>query len=475
MGEATYHSVGRPGGLKFDIAWIEDAARSRAYGNLRVWIGSKLIWGQIESDQAVGLEWDWDDLLDFLAHSWRFITLDESYPMDVQPTAPQLLRGILRERWLDKPEEIIKLEDGLVFGFEQVHDLALGVPGATLPSLFLLREGNFMLAATINGVECLPYRETISTLESLGNHIAHRLGDAPDERWQNILAAWEKRAAISDTEFVEIASGLSRNEVDLITDGRDLREFWELSNDNYEPTELMAAARMAGGVLSENGMRSVLDRLRTIPRAKTEALEKLSSDAELQLKSVESALPHEQGRNLACWLRQMPGCVEKDDSVNPEVIIRKWGVEIADAELETDCLDALCVWGPRHGPHILINLKGVHAHYPTGRRSTLAHEICHLLVDRKGSLPLGEALGGAVPRVPEQRANAFAAELLVPRDHAQTIVSASSDISDALTQLTEKYRVSYEVAAWQILNSGAQLSSDDRRALLRHTYRFTRN
>jgi hypothetical protein len=34
-------------------------------------------------------------------------------------------------------------------------------------------------------------------------------------------------------------------------------------------------------------------------------------------------------------------------------------------------------------------------------RFTLAHELCHLLVDRKGSLPVAEVLGGATPNRPE--------------------------------------------------------------------------
>jgi len=42
----------------------------------------------------------------------------------------------------------------------------------------------------------------------------------------------------------------------------------------------------------------------------------------------------------------------------------------------------------------------------------------HLLVDRKGFLPLVEVFGGYAPKGAERRANAFAAELLLPRSVA---------------------------------------------------------
>jgi Zn-dependent peptidase ImmA (M78 family) len=60
----------------------------------------------------------------------------------------------------------------------------------------------------------------------------------------------------------------------------------------------------------------------------------------------------------------------------------------------SDRIDAVACWGPRHGPAVLLNREGRHAHTERGARATLAHEICHLLIDRQGSLPLaGQWLG----------------------------------------------------------------------------------
>ena len=86
-----------------------------------------------------------------------------------------------------------------------------------------------------------------------------------------------------------------------------------------------------------------------------------------------------------------------------------------------------------------------------GARFTLAHELCHLLLDTKGSLPVAEVLGGSVPNAPEERANAFAAEFLLPESAAGLAYTTSANVQDALNSLTYKYGVTKTLAAWQIL------------------------
>lgn len=123
----------------------------------------------------------------------------------------------------------------------------------------------------------------------------------------------------------------------------------------------------------------------------------------------------------------------------------------------------------------MINTNGARSRYPSGRRSTCAHELCHLLVDTAGALPAVEVLGGQVQQDLEQRANAFAAELLLPHaqagrllreglDYVHTADARSTEIKKAVDQLTKDYQVSHEIAAWQIRRSG-QLANADEDAL----------
>ena len=102
-----------------------------------------------------------------------------------------------------------------------------------------------------------------------------------------------------------------------------------------------------------------------------------------------------------------------------------------------------------------------------GETTTLAHEICHLLLDRDGALPVAEVLNGNSPERLEKRARAFAAELLLPRNVAAKEVRMAASVNVAVTTLSSVYEVSTELACWQIINSDAYATlTDDERNLL---------
>jgi Zn-dependent peptidase ImmA (M78 family) len=159
-------------------------------------------------------------------------------------------------------------------------------------------------------------------------------------------------------------------------------------------------------------------------------------------------------------------------AADPEAWLGEWGVAVREEALPAP-IDALAVWGERHGPAILLNTaEGGHPAQPAGRRITLAHEIAHLLIDRERALPAAELvkIGGQdlAPAIPEVRARAFAAELLLPRETAaQYVQDDRLSLDAAIDQLVSDFAVSQQVAGWQIRNSsaGAVLSSAEQRTL----------
>jgi Zn-dependent peptidase ImmA (M78 family) len=169
----------------------------------------------------------------------------------------------------------------------------------------------------------------------------------------------------------------------------------------------------------------------------------------------------DEGYELATWFRRYRQIKNDSDTVHVDRIISDWNVGAIGREFAPS-LDAIAVWGRSHGPTIIINSKGVHAHSSGGRRATLAHEICHILLDRKSALPIVEVLGGIVPKGIESRARAFAAELLLPRAAAHRVVRNSDSLQAAVDKLADQYRVSAALAAWQITNSGALLKASER-------------
>lgn len=74
------------------------------------------------------------------------------------------------------------------------------------------------------------------------------------------------------------------------------------------------------------------------------------------------------------------------------------------------------------------------------------------IMDRQRSLPLAEVFGGATPLHLEQRARAFAAELLLPREVAGLQVRRASSLEQAAKALRRSCGVSTEVVGWQIRN-----------------------
>ena len=142
-----------------------------------------------------------------------------------------------------------------------------------------------------------------------------------------------------------------------------------------------------------------------------------------------------------------------------EEIFNLCGIGVEEISLESELVDAVACWGPKHGPVVWLNTSSKRTTAAGGRRATLAHEFCHLLADRTGALPLADVVNGNVPKWVEQRAEAFAAELLLPRRIARQASESIEDTDSLIDQLTRRYGVSQELAAWQIHNSGASLTA----------------
>ncbi|HVE83095.1 MAG TPA: ImmA/IrrE family metallo-endopeptidase [Myxococcales bacterium] len=463
-------NFGSAGGLSFRLAWSSAGGSGTAAevttGRLEARIGSRLVWGHATAESSEGFSWSWVELLEHLAQHWSYLQFEELDPLRIQPAEPSRLRALAVERWEDLPQKVRDREEESLWAFEESHNLAFALHGASLPPLWVLRSGVTML---VSSTEC-SVRESaasvLETLEALGQAVASRLGDCGDPRSKAARSAWMQRSRRSPAELVPIATGLPPEDVTRIQGEQDAAAYWELSADWVETTELMAVARMLGGSLSTGVVRQVLQRVRLVGRSTSAKLDRLTAECPAEELLKGAASDWEQGYRLASWFR---GKVKAPDrrAVPIEALLKSLGVQIAELPVTAPDLDAVACWGPRHGPAVLINLSGRLARTPNGRRTTLAHEICHLLVDRAGALPLAEALGGDAPRPPERRANAFAAEMLLPRAAAASALAAAQDPRKATDMLIRRYQVSGEVVAWQAYNSQVTLPPSTLRYLRR--------
>ena len=453
-------SLGPPEKLQFDLEFSEQQ-KSLGLGALRARIGEKPIWS---NEEGRALDWTWIDLLEQLARSWAFLKYDETSPLGAKDSMLSLMsRGhvVAADSDIESGPEVSR--DTYIF--VRRHNLASGIEGLYLPTLSLLREGWKMWVASLNVTRLLDYRETMQTLKELGDRLANHIESGePQERSRLTIATWRNREPTPEAAFQIMLGSPSSSE--LIPKTETFSSYFETSNDEEYGSGLLIAARMSAA-LPVTTQRKIIELVRGLPASgPSDLLKNVSKEAEAAVPNYVRRA-HEQGAVLAQWARKKFG-LSTESKVEPADVLKSLGVEVKQNKLGCDLLDAVGSWDHRHGPAVIVNLDGEHAQSAPGRRATLAHELCHILVDRNGSLPASEVLGGNVPRHPEQRANAFAAEFLLPKSVVVSRVRAAADPMESIEEILKQFGVSRELAAWQIINAAAvfnTLSSSEKSEL----------
>lgn len=454
--------MSHPNQLQFEF---QPGAHDEAlgFGVLRVCIGNSPVWSDSEGR---GIPWTWIDLLEQLARAWPFLKYEENAPVGAYDGTLSLLRtGHFASAAYDVEPGVESTRETYVF--LRRHNLATGIEGLYLPSLSLLREGRKMWVASPNITKLLDLDQALQKLAQLGDVLAaHVASGREQERSRLAIEAWKNREPSLD-EVLQIRLGLSQPIAKLLPKGQTIAAYFEVDPAAAnEESSLLAAARMSDVVPIDTRVK-ILDLLRTFPpKGISPLLQDLSAEAESKLPNyVQRA--HKEGEALAQWAREKFK-IPPEGKADPQDVLQRLGVEVKLHGFGMEAIDAIGCWGHRHGPVIVVNVDGKHAQSSVGRRATLAHELAHLLVDRNGSLPAAEVLGGNVPRHPEQRANAFAAEFLLPKKVAIERIRSSSDVSKTIERLPDQFAVSRELAAWQIINSPVfHLLESDQRAMLR--------
>jgi len=170
-----------------------------------------------------------------------------------------------------------------------------------------------------------------------------------------------------------------------------------------------------------------------------------------------SAFPaYRVGYQLADRVREQLGLGTAPIESMRDLLERRLRIPVIQAELGSQVAGATVASGERRA--IVVNLSGLNAHVFV-RRSTLAHELCHILFDPPGRLQdlrvdeyadLDRHFEDA-PDFVEQRANAFAVQLLAP----STVVRHRYDTQGAasLAGLLQEYGISRTAGRYQMWNA----------------------
>jgi Zn-dependent peptidase ImmA (M78 family) len=171
--------------------------------------------------------------------------------------------------------------------------------------------------------------------------------------------------------------------------------------------------------------------------------------------------PWRSGYHLARLVRAELGHAETG-YFDIEGVVQQMDIDVKNIALTDPRIQAACVGSTQFAPLIAINTysDGMSGRHMSGRRTTLAHELCHLLFDRSRMQSFARFEGGAAEsdRLIEMRANAFAVELLAP---IRTFVKSDGTLmaNTEAQSLSETLEVS-KVAICRHLENHRRLRSD---------------
>jgi Zn-dependent peptidase ImmA (M78 family) len=246
---------------------------------------------------------------------------------------------------------------------------------------------------------------------------------------------------------------------------------WRLLNPSFAAhamTRLSPAAAMFGA-LSPRISETVAMRLFVIALGSREAAG-ITRPIDQHVRNspvLHSTEPWDDGYRLALDLLDDLVMTDKPGPFNLDGLLDQWDVVRKDEALDQDGPLGVALAGPEITPTIVINRDHAMNQHEYGKRFTTAHELCHLLHDRDRAQRIAHSSTQWAPLAIEQRANAFAAMLLMPPGavrhafHPGAPRVSRADVSGMARDLQVGLR-----AAIQHLANLGHISDEDRTRLL---------
>ncbi len=311
-------TFGNEDGLRLELVWDEATQAGTAAevtrGSLRLSLRGADLWHGPRP--GTGFPWTWVELLEFLSHGWPHLSWEDGFPLGLRPDDPARVHAQAENRWLNLPGALREEEASAFEAFEEVHDLARAVPGASLPSVWVVREGRRCWVCGGGRSVPRPLEEVLGALEALGQDILARLQSTQDPRAHATAEAWVARVRLSADEGIRIATGLPREVIAEVQRDAAPEAAWDLHGESFQVNELLAAARLAAGG-SSRSIAAIVARIRRVPLLPTPDLDRLSGEVRSALDSSADERPYDQGHALAAWLRTELGVARDRARVDP--------------------------------------------------------------------------------------------------------------------------------------------------------------
>lgn len=358
------------------------------------------------------------------------------------------------EKWVNFLQSLSRIWKNLFYGQEQ--KIVLGEKllfynnnGKNIYRnyIYLYRIGEQLAIEQHNLIFFIPISRAKEMFDELVKCIVNaNHGNKVDNLWKQIQKDWEQP---DERTLIRLETGLNKNRHNVF-------EYIVHHTDNKY---LRVAARMSRDYLDDNDMVELLQFITTLPptqsdRTDSPFFKEIVVGIPASVSSVAN-LNYQQGYFLAAYLRQKLNL--KEGYQNVVAILEALGI-YWERKIFCRKILALAIW-ETGGPRILLNTSAI-GENANLERTCLCHELCHILVDRGHSLPLGDLLitqagESATYKAIERRARAFAAEFLLPRNEVKSFLekNGGAEASDAIDNLAAHYGVSLELAANQVIDA----------------------
>ena len=180
-----------------------------------------------------------------------------------------------------------------------------------------------------------------------------------------------------------------------------------------------------------------------------------------------STEPWADGYQLALDLLDDLDVTDRSGPFDLDALLERWQVVRKDETLDQDGPLGVTLAGPGLVPTIVVNMDHATNQHEFGKRFTTAHELCHLLHDRDQAQRVAHSSTQWAPLAVEQRANAFAAMLLMPPGAVRSAFSPRSRRASLaeVSAMARELKVGLRAAIQHLANLG-HITDEDRARLL---------
>lgn len=476
-----------------------DADTSASWGAIQIWINGVNICAHTDQGETLAAaHWYLLPVLEWIVDSWDPLLHEERLPLGRFTTAADFAASPnvdfeVEGHWEREEQR---------YAWDQRHSLRVAADGGLLPDLRIRRlrdQIEFSWTRTpIAGAFDVEWQAPTGHFYADPKPTAHVLHEVVSETAKHLSALRPDSPRISKLAAdVEGLQTETRTEVrtawlaGLGTTAATATRRWRAVIDGVRKGAAAEAVRASFVPVFEDGLvlRGSCQAALLFGSASptltdgdayvlaTRLLDAYTTDADARLddlvrnEPLDAVLrPWAHGYDLAEDLLEDAPELLKDNAIDIEGFLRTNDVSVDDVELADQGVRAVSFAGSHHRATMLINTSW-DGHRRLGvRRFTMAHELCHLLHDRTFGAQLAVASGPWAPLALEQRANAFAAMLLMPPVLLRRIDSAmplNEATRESLAPVAAKLGVTLSSLVEHLYNLG--IIDDVARARLRLT------